>query len=257
MKAFKINGTDGVLRYHDLPGEGTPLLFIHGIGCSGSYDYPAVAAESCLTARRRLLIDLPGHGYSDAPVKFSYTIVAQAEVAAALVASLGTRFVDIFGHSMGGSIAIVAAKILGDRVAHLVVGEPNLDPGGGIFSRRIASYSEEDYVRTGHRAMIAEEQARGNCNWAACLAVASPVAVHRSAGSLVKGMAPNFRETLRSLPCPRTILIAERSLPNPDTDALPKGGVAVRIVHNASHSMAYDNPTGLAEAIAAAIGQRE
>lgn len=33
-------------------------LFIHGLGCAGSFDYPEVAAQTDLIEHRRILIDL-------------------------------------------------------------------------------------------------------------------------------------------------------------------------------------------------------
>ncbi|WP_204376858.1 hypothetical protein [Aquitalea pelogenes] len=53
----------GALRYHDLPGSGVPLLFVHGLGCAASSDFPRVAADPALAGRRRLLLDLLGAGF--------------------------------------------------------------------------------------------------------------------------------------------------------------------------------------------------
>ena len=67
------------MRYHDLPGKDTPIIFIHGLGCAGSFDYPEVAAQSDLINHRRILIDLLGSGFSDKPDNYLYTVKEHAK----------------------------------------------------------------------------------------------------------------------------------------------------------------------------------
>ena len=74
MNGFFSSVAGATLRWLDLPGEGLPLVFIHGLGCASSYDYPRVASDPALNGRRKILIDLPGFGYSDKPHDFSYNI---------------------------------------------------------------------------------------------------------------------------------------------------------------------------------------
>ena len=57
IKEFKVEGCNAILRYHDLPGSEAPIIFIHGIGCASSFDYPAVAASEYLHPHRRILVD--------------------------------------------------------------------------------------------------------------------------------------------------------------------------------------------------------
>lgn len=39
MKEYIVDNENNKMRYHDLPGKDTPILFIHGLGCAGSFDY--------------------------------------------------------------------------------------------------------------------------------------------------------------------------------------------------------------------------
>lgn len=252
MRSLTIDEAGAELRFHDLPGTGLPLVFVHGLGCTSSSDFPRVAADPALADRRRILVDLLGSGFSDRPDGFAHTVRAHARIVARLVEAVGAA-VDLFGHSMGGAVAIDAAELLGDRVRALALGEPNLDSGGGFFSRRIAAVPEGEYLARGHTELIAASRAEGNCAWAATLAASSPLAVHRGAVSLVEGETPSWRDRLIRLPVPRTVIFGERSLPDPDTEALPRAGVAVAVVADAGHSMSWDNPAGLAAAIAAAL----
>lgn len=253
MKSFSVPGTDSRLRYHDLAGDGPALVFIHGLGCAASCDYPTVAATPALRGRRMLLVDLLGSGFSDRPEAFGYTIDDHARTIAALLEALELTEIDLFGHSMGGAVAITAATLLGGRLHRLVLGEPNLVPGGGFFSRRVAGMSEAEYVAKGHAALAYASLGEGNDIWSASLAGSAAHAVHRAAASLVAGSDPSWRELLARLGAPRTMIVGETSLPYADAAGLAEIGVAVRIVPGAGHAMAWENPAGLGEAIAEAL----
>ena len=176
MKSFPVPGTDSRLRYHDLPGSGTPLVLLHGLGCASSCDYPTVAADAALRGRRMLLIDLLGSGFSDRPEAFGYTIDDHARSIVALVEALGLPQVDLFGHSMGGTVAIVAATMLGACLGRLVVGEPNLDPGGGVFSRRIAVMAETDYRAAVLPVRISSRRCAGSIKMTTARSASAPSA---------------------------------------------------------------------------------
>lgn len=253
MYAHLLTAVDARLRYHDLPGPGIPLVFIHGLGCSSACDFPRVAFDPALPARRFILVDLLGSGFSDKPSDFSYSVEEHAQTVLDLLNTLGASQFDLFGHSMGGAIAIVVASLQPDRIRRLVLGEPNLDSGGGTFSRAIAAQSESDYVAYGHASMIQSANATGDYIWAGSMAVSAPFAIHRAAKSLVLGGVRSWRDRLLSLPMPRTIVFGERSLPDPDTTRLADAGLSVRIVPNAGHGMTEDNPSGLAGVIHRAL----
>jgi pimeloyl-ACP methyl ester carboxylesterase len=249
MRTFELNDKQGKIRYHDLPGKGTPIIFLHGMGCASSSDFPQVASNRVLRGRRMLLIDLPGSGFSDCPQDFGYTVEDHAHVIIGLIDGLNFKKVNLFGHSMGGSIAISIASLCKSRVERLVLGEPNLDPGGGIFSRPIAMQNESDYITHGHTELIKDAYRQGNDIWAKSLSLSLPAAIHREAVSLVNGSKPSWREQLAALKVPRTVLFGENSLPDPDTKRLLEIGVKVRIIPKSGHSMMWENPAGLAKAI--------
>ncbi|SUB71631.1 Alpha/beta hydrolase family [Pluralibacter gergoviae] len=73
---------------------------------------------------------------------------------AEVIDSLGVAACGLYGHSMGGSIAIEAAGLLGSRVDALAVSEPNFYAGGGFFSRQIVRWTEADFVATGFAALV-------------------------------------------------------------------------------------------------------
>ncbi|WP_417068747.1 alpha/beta fold hydrolase [Niveibacterium terrae] len=255
MRRFFSEKAQASVAYADMPGEAGVILFIHGLGCSGIHDYSEVATQPALAAYRRLLVDLPGYGFSDKPAAFSYSVEDQAGVLAELIEALGIPRLAVFGHSMGGAIAISLCARVAERVEALIITEGNLDPGGGFASLRIAQTREDDYIGRQHCAWVDEERAKGNLAWAATLAAASPLAVHRSAASLVEGCAVSWREQLAGFAFPRHYLIGERSLPYPETDRLPKIGVSVEILPGADHNMANHKSAELATAIAGELAR--
>ena len=109
MNSFYSQQAGCTVRWHDLPGSGDPVVFIHGLGCAASYEYPRVVRDPLFGARRAILIDLPGSGYSDKPERYSYKTTDQAHVVAELIDHLKLDAFWLYGHSMGGSIAIETA----------------------------------------------------------------------------------------------------------------------------------------------------
>ncbi|MCE1188310.1 MAG: alpha/beta hydrolase [Ignavibacteria bacterium] len=249
MKSYQITQSNCTMRYHDFPGSKATLLFIHGLGCTASLDYPGVASMKAITGFRRLLPDLLGSGYSDKPENFDYSIAGHAEYLKDFCKSLGLENIVVYGHSMGGAIAVKLASIYTEKVIGMIVSEANLDSGGGFFSRRIAEFSEAEYEKSGHMQVISENIKRGNELWGTSMKMCSALAVHREARSLVQGEMPQWRELLYQLSMPKFFIFGRNSLPDPDENELPKHGVPVCIVENAGHSMAWENPEGLADVL--------
>lgn len=89
-------------------GPAAPL--IHGWTCRRSDWHPAMAAladEFRLTA-----IDLPGHGDSHQQLADQWTIGGLADVMAEAVKAMNEPRITLVGHSMGGAVALEAARKL-------------------------------------------------------------------------------------------------------------------------------------------------
>ncbi|MBB1200781.1 alpha/beta hydrolase [Enterobacteriaceae bacterium 89] len=237
----------GSVRWHDIPGVGHPVLFIHGLGCASSYDYPRIVTDPAFGGRRAILIDLPGFGYSDKPQDYDYSTTQQARVVAELIDALGLKKVDVFGHSMGGSIATELAELLGDRIDILAVSEPNFQPGGGFYSRMVVAMPEQAFIEQGYKQILATETSP----WKGCLQNAVPWAVWRASRSMVDGVTPSWMDRFTALSCTKAAVYGAQSLPDEDAEALTARGIPVHIVPEAGHSMAWENPP----AFAAILGQ--
>ncbi|WNJ82048.1 alpha/beta hydrolase [Cedecea neteri] len=235
------------VRYLDLPGGGVPLLFIHGLGCASSYEYPRVVSDPAWSSRRSILIDLPGSGYSERPQEYGYSTREQANVVADLVEHLGLNRFFLYGHSMGGSIAIEVAAAMPGKIAGLMVSEPNFRAGGGMYSRMIAAQTEDEFVAHGYQKAIAANEANP---WSGSLQNSDPRAVWRAAVSLVSGIEPDWHQLFAQLKIPKTLIFGELSLPDEDFTAFQQAGVTTAIVPSAGHSMSWENPAGLARVLA-------
>jgi len=261
MQAHYLQQWQAYLRYHDLPGDEPARLFIHGLGSAASADFPTIAAHPTLAGRRTVLVDLLGFGFSDRPQSFPYGIEDHAWALADLLDHLGLRGAELVGHSMGGTIGIALAALRPDLASKLVAAEPNLDPAVGTLSKRIAEQREEDFLATGHRALLSDvdqwaKSDPGYASYAGTLRGCDPLALHRSAVSLFRNTRPPARDRLLGLSIPKACLFGERSLPDPDTAALAGAGILVLIVPNAGHAMMVDNPDGFAGAVAQGLGVR-
>ena len=253
MNAHWVEQLAVYLRYHDLPGVDPAVVFLHGLGSASSSYFPRAAVHPRLRNSRRLLIDLLGFGYSDRPRGFDYTMEAQASLAVDLLHSLGISDCTLVGHSMGGSIAILVAAAAPDVVGRVVVAEGNLDPGPGMLSGPITSWTEDEFAEAGHAQLV--EQVRGAAfpDFAGTLQACDPIALHRSAVSLIAPRRPTYREQLARLTVARTFIYGDKNVPNPDVERLAADGVVVCILAGSGHDMLVDNPDGFAEIVAEAV----
>lgn len=85
--------------------------------------------------------------------------------------------------------------------------------------------------------------------WAATSANWLLAAAYRRSLSAVKGGEPLWRKVSYELPVTRGFIFGERTLPDDDYEELKRHGIHVEVVENAGHSMAWENPCGLAHAI--------
>ncbi|WP_327669324.1 MULTISPECIES: alpha/beta hydrolase [unclassified Streptomyces] len=236
------------IRWTETAGEGPARVYVHGLGAASTVYHAHIAARSELVGRRTLFVDLPGHGISDRPADFGYTLEEHADALAAALDAARVRGAEIVGHSMGGAVAIVLAHRRGDLVSRLVVTEGNLDPSPpiGAGSRRIASYEEEAYVAGGGHARVLEQVGP---SWAATMRLTDPLALHRSATGLVRGTEPAMREMLTALTIDRVYLQGALSGELPGRDGLVSAGVQVVDVPGAGHNVMFDNPEAFAAAL--------
>lgn len=109
---------DGVPIAYTVSGSGSPaLVFIHGWMCDQTYWSGQV--EAFAPRHTVVTLDLGGHGRSgmDRP---GWPLMAFGTDVAAVVDALGLDEVILVGHSMGGPVALEAARLMPDKVIGVV-----------------------------------------------------------------------------------------------------------------------------------------
>jgi len=111
------------LRLHvESVGRGEPCLLLHGYLASTTIWSPVLPLVAHRV--RAAAIDLPGCGYSDRPANAPYDIPWFADLIPAVLDALQMPRAVLFGHSLGGAIALQAAASHPDRVRALVLVAP-------------------------------------------------------------------------------------------------------------------------------------
>lgn len=105
---------------HDLP-----LLFVHGLGGNGGQW--VLQLDAFRPERRAVAFDLRGHGESDPAGDGDYSVPALAQDLGAVADQLHLKRFILVAHSLGALPAIAYAAEHADRVAALVLVDPNGD----------------------------------------------------------------------------------------------------------------------------------
>ncbi len=117
-KALKVTSADGLPIVYQVEGKGDiTLVFIHGWCCDKSFwelQVPVFAKHYQVVT-----LDLGGHGESGQDRK-DWTMEAFGQDVAAVVKKLELKKVVLIGHSMGGTVAVEAARLLPGQVIGLI-----------------------------------------------------------------------------------------------------------------------------------------
>lgn len=105
--------------------EALPILFLHSLGGNGGQW--ALQLDHVRRHRRGVALDFRGHGESDPAEDGDYSVAALAGDVAAVADQLSLRRFFLVGHSLGSAAAIEYASRHPERVAGLLLVDPNGD----------------------------------------------------------------------------------------------------------------------------------
>ncbi len=163
------------------------VVFLHGWGGSKECFAGAFSSDA-LKDHGICMIDLLGFGSSEKPEDFSYDLLDQANIVALAVNSLNVKKVYLVGHSMGGSVGLLAAPLV-ENLAIVIGAENNLAPNGsGADSRAIAKrpfWLFKSSTLPLLKSLLRVHPKRSMRVWAQWYDEASPLALYRSVQSLV------------------------------------------------------------------------
>jgi 3-oxoadipate enol-lactonase len=127
----------GAIGVSEQGGDGTPIVFLHGVGSDKSVWAPQI--EHFGRTRRAVAFDYPGYGDSD-PAGEGTTRDDFARAIAAAMDSLGIADAHICGLSLGGVIAIAMHAVARQRCRSLILADTfAVHPDGpAIYERSVA-----------------------------------------------------------------------------------------------------------------------
>lgn len=249
------------------PGRPAVVLVHGGAAHAGWWDHigPHLSAE-----HRIIALDLSGHGDSDRRTNYSLEVWA-AEVRAVALAEGSDRPV-VFGHSMGGFVALTAAKLYGAELGGVLA----IDSPVQETSPETRAWIAEGKKLPGHkvRADRAEILARFRtlpADESSLEYVRAHIAedsITRVDGGWTWKFDPNIffhsrmePEHLAAAACPVALIRGERGMATSDITAAVAerlgGHVPVTVIPDAGHHIMLDQPIALIAVLQTLIGQWE
>jgi len=258
MQIYRLETQWGPLAYAD-SGHGEPLLYVHGLGASGTEDFPVLFRY--LPGYRHIAPDLYGFGRSARCPCEAYEFDNQARALAALADALGLSRINIVGHSMGGTVAQAFYRLFPARVKTLILAEANYRTGGGAISRKIAGFGSLAEFQLAYpmwmRRFEPKPGARpGDIQYARSLSLADPRALYVSARQLVERL-PFPDGFIRQIAVPLIWVTGELSWDKETAGIMREWGIETACVPGAGHAMAIDQPACFAAIVANFLGSHE
>ena len=144
-----IAAPDGVSIAYSVSGEGSPaLVFIHGWMCDQTFW--AAQVDAFGSTNTVVTVDLAGHGLSGMD-REGWPLLAFGGDVQAVVEHLDLTDVVLIGHSMGGPVALEAARLMPTRTLGVIAvdslqdADAKYDPDQ--FNEFLAAY-EQDFAGT-------------------------------------------------------------------------------------------------------------
>lgn len=107
--AVMVTAADGMrIAVRHLPGAGNPIVALHGFTGDSSTLAPLI--EECRGTRPALLVDMIGHGKSDAPAHLEhYSMTSVVDQVLSVIGQHPPQTVHLVGYSMGARVALSLA----------------------------------------------------------------------------------------------------------------------------------------------------
>jgi pimeloyl-ACP methyl ester carboxylesterase len=118
---------DRKINLYESPGNGTPVLLIHG-NSSSATSFSRQLLGQLGNIYRLLALDLPGHGESEIADRPScYSLPGYARLVASITKELDLHDMYLVGSSLGGHIALQSAVMIPDIRGIMIIGTAPLN----------------------------------------------------------------------------------------------------------------------------------
>ena len=260
MMLAQVNGM--TLAFND-QGSGFPLVFLHAFPLNRSM---WTEQENALSSQFRvMMIDLRGHGESDAPL-WHYTLDQAADDVCGLLDHLSIKQAVFVGLSMGGYILFAFYRKYAERVKGMVLADTRAQADTEDGKRARFEMAQIAYKRGSSAIadiMIPKLLSPGTIQ-------TRPELVQRVRGMIegnqVSGIAgdlmamaqrPDSVPFLQQIHCPTQIIVGELDVPTPPADArlmsesIPNARLA--IIPGAGHLSNLEQPDRFNEIVRAFV----
>lgn len=242
-----IQGSD---IYHEVVGDGLPLVFVHGLGGTSNIWHPQRGALQKFF--KVITLDLPGSGRSSKSER-TYSMERWADQLVGLADHLKLDKFVLIGHSMTTVLAQVFAGRHGGRLSGLVLCGPITElaaPGKEAFTKRAETVQKEgmiaiaDAVLTGGlTAGTREANAALAGLWREALLTNDPPSYAAQCMALVSGSAKPYQSSIK---CPTLILVGDQDGVTPLANARVIAGAVpsarIKIIPATAHMTMLERP---------------
>lgn len=243
-----INNTPLRIAAIHRPGQGEPVLFLHGFG-STKEDYADIVRYAEFNGQPFLAYDAPGCGETQCSDLSAICIPFLVETATEMVDTLGFERFHLVGHSMGGLTALMLAHTHPERVLSFVDIEGNIAPEDCFLSRQVIHYPDgsdeqffEDFIiRTRHSPA-----------WASALYSASLRYKVRTGAvrHIFKSMVDysdhgELMAKFLNLPCAKMFMYGAQNANLTYLDDIQQRGVRLAEIPQCGHFPMYSNPVAM------------
>jgi pimeloyl-ACP methyl ester carboxylesterase len=202
-EGYLVTADDGTrIHFHDWGGPGSPgVVLVPGL-LAPAWTWAPVARRLA-SVRRTVAADLRGHGLSDAP-QAGYdlaTLAGDVVVAAEGSGALDGGPVVLAGHGLGAMVAALAAGLLGERCAGLVLvdgGWERIETTSGLDAEELLrGLDEPPEVLRSLDAWLADRRGFDPASWDADQErAARDAVVETAAGHVVRAVRPHVVEAM-------------------------------------------------------------
>ena len=254
-KVSTVPSADGVPIAYEVDGSGGPaLVFIHCWCCDRSY----WSGQTSHFAKTHTVVtlDLAGHGESGLG-REAWTIESFARDVVAVVDALRLEHVILVGHSMGGSVALEAARSLSGRVVG-IVGVDNFQD----LSRKLTPEQRAGFLAQfeGNFAAVAEGFVRGMFPAGADSALVAAIAADMASappevgvGAMASLLAYDPAPALAEIAAPIRNINADRWPTNVEGNRALHRDYDARIMQGRGHFLHIEDPARFNELLGETI----
>lgn len=250
---ISYNGHPLSISYFERKAQRTPIVFLHGLGCSKE-DYINALEQPQLSDFSLVAFDFPGCGLSDYPDGMNVEINDLLEITKIILDKLGLTIIHLVAHSMGGLVGLLFAEKYYSYIISFSNVEGNLAASDCFFSRKIAQKKRKSFVDKIFSRYLHKIKTNPNIGLQAHAKImekfTNPFAMYDVCKSLVDySDNGDLLKRFENLPMPIQFIYGSENKHLPYLAKLKASKCAVNAIGSSNHFPCYDNPAEFYKAL--------